>query len=75
MVNKSIDKPWEHPERSDWNTVLAYMVNEIRAGKNQSEVVEGTAKYVKDNRFIFNRSNISTYYPWLCRKVKEENLA
>ena len=73
MTKVKIDKPWEHPERGDWCNVLHFMVNQIRAKKSQSQVIKDTSDYVDENNLDFIKSNIATYYPWLCREVKEEN--
>jgi len=73
MTDSNTDKPWEHPEQSDWCKGLNFMANQIRAGKPRSQVVEDTSKYVDDNELKFAKSNIDTYYPWLYREVKKEH--
>jgi len=73
MTNTNTDKPWEHPERSHWCKVLNFMASQIRAGETQTQVVEDTSKYVSANGLEFAETNITAYYPWLCREVKKEN--
>ena len=73
MTADNIDKPWNHPERSDWCKALHFMVNQIRAEKPRDQVVEETSKFVDDNNLKFFKSNIDTYYPLLYREVKKES--
>ncbi len=73
MTDTKIDKPWEHPERSDWCRVLHFMANQIRAGKTPAQVIEDTSKYVDDHDIKFAKRDIYTLYPWLEREIKKES--
>ena len=73
MAKSVLDKPWEHPERSDWCKALHFMAKQIRAGKTRVQVVEDTSKFVDDHELNFSKRNIDSYYPWLYREVYKEN--
>jgi hypothetical protein len=71
--NSNTDNPWNHPELSDWNNVVNFMANQIRAGKTRAQVIKDTSEYIDDNKLKFAKDNIAAYYPWLSREVKKEN--
>lgn len=72
MATINSDKPWEHPQRGDWNKVLQFMVSQIQAGKTRDQVIEETATFIDDNGLKSDKGNLDRYYPWLSREVKNQ---
>lgn len=68
MLDNSIDYPWNHPERSDWNKVVHRMVTQIQAGVGRRQLEEELPRWISENRLDFRPANISNYLVWLCRE-------